>query len=291
MKKMLTMVFVVLALSKGFPQNDLKEPNKRADRFFIGLTYEYIQADMKLLTMTKHSFWDNQDLGTVELSKDDIDTINTFMDYREKVNNISLNAGMVLLNKPDNPWYIDGRILFGYISRENILNNKSNDSEPVEFTSKQNSPSFGLALAVKYFFNDKWAMAVILSSLYTSGNSNEIDENIYPEVTFMDESRDNKYMTSYTLGGLMASYSLKKITIAAGPGFYYLYNRNEYHIVRTDPENGATYEDNIETTLRAKSFINVNLRFGWQISNHFQFNAAAGISNDITINAGLLYFF
>ncbi|MFO7613480.1 MAG: hypothetical protein R6W71_02470 [Bacteroidales bacterium] len=240
--------------------------------------------------MTKHSVWNDQDLGTMDVSQDEIDTINSYMDYKEKVHDISVLAGMVLLNKPGSHWYIDGRISLGFVMRDNVLLNHSSDSSDIEFKSEQYSPSFGLGFNFKYLFSENWGLTLGMKSLYASGKSNNIDENIFPQVSFLNESKDNRYRMSHSMAGLMASYSLEKITIEAGPGFYFFYNRNEYHIVRSDSENGTNYEDNIETTLRSEMFINGCFRFGWRIAPHFQVNAAAGIGKDISLNAGLFYF-
>jgi hypothetical protein len=290
MKPILTILLLMMAIQHGFPQNDPAEPLHKPGKFFFGLNYDYIQAEMNLLTMTKHSVWGNQDLGTIDVPEEDIDTINSYMDYTEKINNISLVAGMVLLNKPGGHWYIDGRIMIGFVLRDNVLLNHSSDSADIKIKSEQYSPSVRMGFNFKYLFSEKWGLDLGVNSVYASGNSNKIDENIYPEVDFLDESRDNKYRMSCTMLSLLASYKANNFTIGVGPGFNFIYNRNEYHIVRSDTEDGTTYEDSIETTLRSDIFLNGTVQLGWRISDHFQANAGARIGKDISANVGLIYF-
>lgn len=290
MKKLYLLVIVMVLFVSARSQQKPAEPVKAGDRFFFGLTYSYLNADMKLLSLTKHSVWDNEDLGTKDLSQDGIDTINSYMDYTEKVNDLSLSAGMVFLNKPGSHWYIDGKITVGFAIRNNIILNTDNDSADSEINSEHYSPSFGLGFNFKYLFNDKWALNLGMSSLYASGSGNKIDQDIFPDVSFMGQEKENKFRMSYTTASLLASYTVKKFSIAAGPGFYILYNHNEYHIIRTSSEDGTTYEDSIETRLRSDMFVNGSLQLGWRISGHFLISAGTGIGKDISANAGLIYF-
>ena len=287
MKKLYVLSALMLLFLSARSQKESVEPEKSGDKFFFGFTYSFLHADMKLLSMTKHSVWADQDLGTKELTKNEIDTINSFMDYTEMIHNLSLSAGMVFLNKPGNHWYIDGKITVGFAIRKNTLLNTENDNQA---ESKHYSPSFGLGFNFKYLFNDKWALNLGVSTLYFSSKINNIDENIFPDVYFLDEKKENKLNFSYTNACFMACYTVKKFTIQAGPGFYYLFNQNKYHIVRTSSENGATFEDYIETTLRADMFIEGCIRADWRISGHFLITAGAGIGKDIYVNAGLIYY-
>jgi long-subunit fatty acid transport protein len=290
MNKLLTFLFVAIAFISGFPQGGPSEPGKKPDKVFFGLGYNYLHADMTLLSMTKKSVWDNQDLGTVDIGQDDIDSINSYMDYTEQVHNINLAVGMVLLNKPGGHWFIDGRISAGFNYRTNNLLNTDNDTAEVKIKSVHYSPEIGLGFNFMYSFNDKWAINLGVNSHYGSGKVNKIDENIYPVVAFLAEDRENKYRISYSTINFLASYTYKKFTFQAGPGFYWLFNKNEYHIVRSDENDGSTYEDSIETTLRSEMFIDGYLQVGWRISGHFMIIASTGISKDISANAALVYF-
>jgi hypothetical protein len=245
---------------------------------------------MRLLSFTKHSVWAGEDLGTKDLSADDIDTINSYMDYKEKLNNLSLEVGMVLLNKPDGKWYIDGQLQVGIVKRANELTNTDNDSADIVITSEHWSPSFGLGFNFRYLLDEHWAVNMGLNSIFVFGETDQIDEGIFPVIQFMDEARENNFRTSYSSIKLTASYEVNKFTIYAGPGFYMLHNWNKYHIIRTDTEDGTEYEDSIETTLRTDMFINGCIRIDWRVAPHFLITAGGGFSKDISANAGLIYF-
>jgi hypothetical protein len=129
-----------------------------------------------------------------------------------------------------------------------------------------------------------------LNSIYATGRDNNIDENIYPVVNFLNESRENIYRSLYSTVCLMASYRYKQFTFEAGPGVYFLYNGNTYHIERTNGGSGGTYVDDIKTRLRSEKFFNGLIQVDWRISGHFQVGAGVGIGGDLSANAGAVYF-
>lgn len=288
--KKITLLFILIPFCINVKSQVLNPDTlETGKKFFIGLSYSYLDVDMKLLSMTKSSIWNNQDLGTKEVSQEDIDTINSYMDYNEKINNIGLSAGMVLLNKTASKWYIDGRIFIGMVYRKNTLRNRDKESQNNDIRSEHYTPSFGLGFDFKYFIADHWGVDLSLNSLFSSGKNTKIDENIYPAVAFMEENKENRFLMSYSASKLMGIYTAGNLTIEAGPGFYFFHNRNEYNIVRESAVNSANYEDTIETTLRSDMFIMGCLQVSWKAADHFLINAGAGISKDITINAGIFY--
>ena len=290
MKKfMIFLTGLALAVSVCAQSSDPeKQPFK--EKFLLGLNYSFLDADLKLLTMTKHSFWDGQDFGTLKLEQDEIDTLNSFVDYNDQLHGLSLAAGMVLLNKPGNQWYIEGQLMIGLTRREYTVVNTKNNTTDIVVNSENISPWYGIGFNFRYHFNEKWGLALSPHTVYSFGTTDEIDDNLYPVVEFMDETRENTFDLSYSWVNLLASYTVKKFTISAGPGFYLLYNKHEYNIVRTHPEDGRTYEDTVTSTLRSGTFVNGSLQFDWKITDHFLFNAGAGISNDISATAGIIYF-
>jgi hypothetical protein len=290
MKRLSLLMLLLPTLMISWAQDTPGEEAGSRDKFFIGLDYSYLNADLNLLSLTKHSVWAGEDLGTKDLSAEDMDTINSYMDYNEKLNDFSLGIGMVLLQKPGGKWHIDGMFQVGIANRVNDLINTDNDSAEIVITSEHWSPSFGLGFNFRYHFNDHWAANLGLNSMFAFGEADQIDEGIFPVVLFMDETRENSFRTSYSVLDLTASYQFNKFTIYAGPGFYLLHNWNKYHIIRTDPEDATEYEDYIETTLRTDLFINGSIRIDWRVSSHFQVTAGGGFSKDISANAGLIYF-
>jgi hypothetical protein len=290
MKKFTLLLLLSYSCFFAFSQDSPSPPAGSSDKFFLGVNYAYVNASMKLFSLTKHSVWAGEDLGTKDMTEDDIDTINSYMDYKEKLNNFCLNAGMIMLNKPGGKWYIDGQLMIGVVKRVNDLTNTDNDSADIVITSEHWSPSFGLGFNFRYLFTEKWKMNLGINTSYAFGEVDEIDENIYPVVVVMDEKRENFFRLSYTWVDLSASYSVKMVTISAGPGLYFLHNKNEYNIERTDTQDGSIYNDNIKTSTRSEYLINGTVKIGWRISDHILIDAGAGISKDISVRAGLNYF-
>ncbi|NTV84065.1 MAG: hypothetical protein HGA23_07185 [Bacteroidales bacterium] len=290
MKKLSLLVMICCIYLITYSQDSPAPRAGSADKFFFGVNYIYLDANMELLSLTKHSVWAGEDLGTKDLTGDDIDSINSYMNYKEKLNNFCLNAGMIMLNKPGGKWYIDGRLMIGAAKRVNDLTNTDSDSTDIVITSEHWSPSFGLGINFGYLFTEKWKMNLGMNTIYAFGKVDEIDENIFPVLAVMDEKRENIFNLSYTWLDLTASYSTKTVTIAAGPGLYFLHNRNEYNIERADTQDGSIYNDNIKTITRSEYFINGTVKIGWRISDHILIDAGAGISKDISVRAGLSYF-
>jgi hypothetical protein len=290
MKKLSLLLLLIVLYLAARPQSNIPAPDNKAKRFFFSMNYSYLDSDLKLLSMTKHSVWDGRDYGITELEQDQIDTLNSFISYNEKLHDLNLAAGMVLLKNPGSPWNIDCQLVLGLVKRANSIVNTAANTTEQEINSENFSPTYGIGLNFSYLLNEKWKLKLYTQTLYASGTTDEIQDNIFPEVPTMDESRESQFKESYSRIDLFAAFNINNFCVSAGPGFYFLYNTHKYKIVRTNPEDGKIYEDTIETSLKNKNFINGNINLGWKFSNHFLINAGAGISNDITVTAGLVYF-
>jgi hypothetical protein len=289
MKKLLLCLLLSVMYLVARPQGNTNSPATEKSKLFFSLDYSYLDCDLKLLSLSKHSVWDGKDFGTTDLDQDQIDTLNSLINYNEKLQDLNLTAGVVILNNPDSPWYMDGQLIFGLVSRENSVVNKASDVTEQAFKSENFSPTFGIGFNFSYRLNDKWKLKLNTRSLYALGTTLEIEDNIFLQVPSLDEKREIKYKESYSRIDLLASYTINKLSFSAGPGFYLLYNKHDYNIVRTNTEDGKVYEDTIETSMRTRTFINGSLIVGWKFSDHFMLRAAAGISNDIAATAGIVY--
>ena len=292
MKKLYLMLLLTAVHFACYPQsNNSTTGAAKEQKFFVGLNYSYLDSDLKLLSMTKHSVWDGTDFGTIEVEQDQIDTLNSFINYNERLQYLYLTAGMVLLNNPTSPWYIDGHLVLGHVKRENSVINSGSDITEQDIESENFSPMFGIGFNFSYRLNEKWKIKLAAQSLYSSGTTDKIEDNVFLKVPGMDESRKSKLKESYSRLDFLASYQINSLTISAGPGFCFLYNTHKYEIVRTNPEDGKIYEDTIETSLKNKTFINGGLYLGWKFADHFQLNAGSAVSNDLMITGGIVYTF
>ncbi len=280
----ITLTFAVAA------QVPEKPENSSAGKYFFGANYSFFDIDLKLTSMSKHSVWMGEDFGTLTLTEGEIDTLNTFVNYHDRFNGIGLSAGVVFINKPGSDWYIDGLLTIGLSQKHYQVINTNLDTTDLDIKSEAISPWFGLGFLVQYKFNPHWGINLEPDLLYAFGNTDKIEDNLYPETGYLDETRENKFQTVYFVANLLASYKDRNITISAGPGFSLLYESHDLSIKRVNPENLNTFNDNIKSGLISESLFNGVIRLKWDMSDHFRFNAGAAFSRDLSLSAGLYYF-
>jgi hypothetical protein len=287
MKKILTFLISMAMVMTISGQNREQTENSSPGKFFFGVSYSYLNIDLKLISMTKHSVWLGEDLGTVTLSEDEIDTLNSFIDYHDQFQGINLSAGIILFEKPDNKWYVDGQLMLGLANKHYFITNNRTDSTEMDIKSETITPWLGLGFNVRYNINNHWGIKLSPRVIYSFGKTNEITDALYPETDYLVETRENKFRTTYCAVNLLASYSVKQFIISAGPGFHLFHDTHEYTINRLNPENENTFDDQINTKMMSKTLFNGVIQFEWKIGPHFQFNAGAGISNDFSFTSGI----
>lgn len=60
------------------------------------------------------------------------------------------------------------------------------------------------------------------------GKSNSIKDLVNPDLLNYNVSKDNKYRALYGKVSLLASFTIKKFTVLAGPGIYRIWMHHEY---------------------------------------------------------------
>lgn len=283
---MLAILTAFVSVSAQNPETGNKSSGKK---FYFGLSYSYLKTDLVLLSMTKESVWAGDDFGVLEVDQEEIDNLNSFVEFSDQFDEGILTAGMALLDKPGNPLNIKGMVTLGFGKRQHSVFNTNTDETEMKYNSKIHSPSVGVSFDFHYKLTDHWMIGLQASTLYLFGKTDNVDDNIYPVVGSMEEERENTFDLSYSRFNLLGSYVLNDFTFSMGPGFYLLYNWNKYEIIRTSQATGQTFEDTIKSKLRNTNFINGTARIDWRASEHFLINAAAGISKDITATAGIFY--
>lgn len=279
----MTLTIAVIAQAAEEPENS------SAGKYFFGANYSFFDIDLKLTSMSKHSVWMGEDFGTKTLNDGEVDTLNTFVNYHDRFNGIGLSAGMAFIDKPGSDWYVDGLITLGLSQKHYQVINTNTDTTDLDIKSNTISPWFGLGFLLQYKFNPHWGINLEPGLLYAFGKTDKIDDNLYPETGYLDETRENKFQTVYFVANLLASYEDRNITISAGPGFNLLYESHDFSISRVNPGNGNTFNDNIKSELISESFFNGVIRLKWNMSDHFRFNAGAAFSRDLSVSAGLYY--
>lgn len=291
MKKISFLLFWLLAVLVTRAQSDDQQTSHKPNRFHVGIGYAYIHTDMKLTDMIVQSSWNEISGEKHDLTDDEINDLNSREDNIRKYQDLSLEAGMILLNKPNGKWFIDGTILIGVASAHYKIFNDEIDSLEMVIKSGLSLPSFGLLFNIRYNFNPHWGIAVMPEARYSFGVNKQIDDNIYGKIEYFEESRKCDYTYLYGRVNMLASYSFKRLSISAGPGFYILYNSNDYKLERENPENNDIYLTEVKTTLIPRSFIDGELMIEWKIFDPLTLMAYGALGKDLILRGAIRYNF
>lgn len=290
MKIFTSILLCIMTSINVFAQNTDQDDQNLSGKFYLGITYSYFGNELKLLSMTQQSIWQDVDLGIYELDKDEIDTLNSFVDYNISFHAPGLEAGIVLLNKPDSRWYIDTKIMVGLSKIVSQTYNTNENTTDMDISSEKFTPWFGLGFNIKSRLGNKWGLKLAPIIAYSWTNTDEIEDNLIPITEFFEETRVNKANYLYSRLSIFATYTWKEITFNAGPGFYMMYNKHNYKIERTDPDEGDVYIDIIDTKMISESFIDVNIGLDWEINHRFTLNALCGFGKDFMLHTGIKYY-
>ena len=276
--------FVVVVLHAQ--SNDQQTPSKLR-RFHAGLGYSFIQTDMKLMSMSTQSFWNEASGEKHDFDVDELSDLNSREKNTRKYQSFAVEVGMILLNKPGGKWFIDGTIMIGIASANYKIWNKEVDTMEMLIKSGLSLPSFGLLFNIRYNFNPHWGIAVMPEARYSFGVNKQIDDNIYGKIVYFNESRKCNYNYLYGRINLLATYTIKGLTISAGPGFYTLYNTNFYKLERVNPENGDTYRTEVKTSLVPRAFIDGNIVVEWRIIELLTLTAYGALGKDLIVRGAI----
>jgi hypothetical protein len=292
MKKIILLLPFVFFNFFLIAQNAEKDPAvKNPGRFFAGLSYAYLDNEMKLSSLSIHSVWQEVDFGTDEFTPDELDEINSFAERQVTVNDVMLEAGMILFDKPDSKWSIDGSILLGLSKVNTETFNTNTDSLEIRVESGFSEPSFGVGFNVDYRFSLKWGLRIRPVAVVAFGKSDDITDNLYVKVDNYTEVRENMFTTVYERLSIMAAYTAGNFTIAAGPGFYYAHSHHEYTVERTNKSTGDVLLDEINSGLVPRSFVDGVVAAEWRFFDPLSLNVYVGVGKDIVAKAGLYYQF
>lgn len=264
---------------------------KLEKRFQIGLSYAYMNLDMKVHAMSISSIWQGVDFGTNELTDEEIDEINSFAERSVTLNGIMLEAGMTLFGNKGSKWNADGVLMLGMAKSYTQTHNQNTDTNELTLKSKFTEPCFGIGFNVAHRFNPKWGLLIKPLVVITFGKSDEIEDNMYPYVDNHSEVREDEFTTIYECINIQATFTAGDFRISAGPGFYYAHSYHNYRVERTNNSTGDILLDKIETRLVPRSFIDGVATIEWTILDPLSLNVSVGVGKDIAARAGLNYRF
>ena len=291
MKKYLCIALMLPLGFSSFAQEKRGEQITKDRRFFVGATYSFMSLDMKLTSLTLHSVWYGSDAGTEVKTKEQIEEINSFVDRHSRINAVCIQLGMNFINNPDVKWKLKGSLFGGLADNLTTVTNTKNSVKEYSFNSGLSKPCLGLEFDFGYQFTPAWGLFLKPIITGTMGKSNSIKDLVNPDLLNYTVSRENKYRALYGKISVLASFTVKKFSVFAGPGFYRIWSHHEYKRVYAQNEEWESITEEITTNIVSRNFVDGNVAVAWRITKQFTLNALCGIGNDININASLYYNF
>lgn len=287
------LIFLILAGPVLTVHAQEQQPNQTArnHRVHIGLSYGFNQTDMKLIYLKELFTWNEQSSEPRELTDEEIDNLNSRESFTRQFQAITLEAGMILLDKPESKWLIDGTLRIGIAASRYQVQNNQIDTLAMEIKSGFKNPTASVQLSVTYKLSPHWGIAAVPHFAYAYGVDKDIQDNTYGEVQNFVETRKCYYNYLYGRVDLMAVWRTKSLNIGVGPGFYLLYNTNDYRINRTNPANGDTYSTQVLTHLVSKSFIDGNIHIEWKIIPSLTVTGFLSAGHDLTARGSVAWYF
>jgi hypothetical protein len=291
MKKLILLCIGLIITLAAQSQLGAGEPDQSDNRFFIGLSYSYMNIGMELSGLSLHSEWFGSDLGTTDLTNDEISEINGFVDRNSTINALCVEAGMKFLDKPESDWKINGSLLLGIAENITTVENTNTGEQEYSFNSGFSKPCLGIGFDVGYRLSEHWGLSLRPYIIGSMGNTAEIKDGVNPDpINFIAEKED-KYQTLYLRASLFAAYTAGSVTIYAGPGFYDCWTKHEYRRQYTGTETGEAITEKITSTTVTKSFIDGSIAIAWRITEAISLNAHTGFGSDLMVDAGIHYNF
>lgn len=291
MKQFILILIVILSTLRAISQEKPAEPSKKSHNFFAGISYSYMNMDLKLSSLSNYSNWDGVNPETKDFTEDQINEINSFIKRTNQVNNLDVEFGMKLLDKPGSHWQIMGKLMGGIASTDLNLYNKNSESSEVRSQSGFSKPSFGIGFNFVYNFNFHWGLSLNPFFVGTAGNAKQIEDNINQDPVNFSVSRSDKFRTFYEHISLLARYRVGNFAFEAGPGFYWMNSYHKYIIERTNLTTGLLRIDETTSNAIPKSFIDGTVGAEWQIIDLLTVYAHAGIGSDLVIMTGIHFNF
>jgi len=291
MKKAMIFLFLLSLIFTLQAQEQEQKQATEIKRVHIGLSYGYTETNMELLYMKELFTWNETTSEPRELTGEEIDNMNSRETFFRQFQGLTLEAGMVLLGKPESKWFIDGSILLGVASSKYQVNNNQIDTLNLENKSGFKSPTASVHFNITYKLSPHWGIAVAPHFSYAYGVDKEIQDNTYGHVENFIETRKSYYNYLYGRMNLYAVWMFKSVTIGVGPGFYLLYNTNDYRINRTNPTTGDNYTTQVITHLISKDFIDGDIHIEWKVIPSLAVKGFVGIGRDLTARGSISWYF
>ena len=291
MKKLL---FILLMLTVGFSalaQESGSEKTTKNRPFFVGVSYSYMSVDMKLADMSLHSVWYGSDLGTYDLTEDEIDNLNDQFDRSSEINAILAEFGWWILKKPETKWQVNAKLFGGIAQSFSNITNKSGESQEITYNSGFSKPCLGLGAGVGYRFTDRWGLNLNPVLVGTMGKSDDITDKTHPDPVNFQSVKEHKYKTMVGRIDLLVSFHTGPVNIYAGPGLYRVWSWHDYTRTYSEGDPGEVITEEMTTRIATGSWLNAVAGASWEITSSFTIFAKAGLGTDLSVDGGIHFNF
>lgn len=287
-------LFVILMLTVGLSalaQEPGSEKTTKNRPFFVGVSYSYLSVEQKLTDMSLHSVWYGNDLGTSDLTEDEIKTLNDQFDRSTKVNAILAEFGWWILKKPETQWQVNAKLFGGIAQSLSNINIKEGESQEISYNSGFSKPSLGLGAGVGYRFTDRWGLNLNPLLVGTMGKSNEITDKAFPDPINFQSAKEHKYKTLVGRVDLLVSFRAGPVNLYAGPGLYRVWSWHDYTRTYSEGDPGEVITEEMTTRIVTRSCLNAVAGASWQITPAFTLVAKAGFGSDLSFDGGIHFNF
>ena len=291
MKKFIFFTSLILLAISVRSQVTVQEPVRTGKRFFVGISYSYLSMDLKLSAMSLHSNWYGTDMGTNNLSADELEEVNSIVNRNTRVNYLSVNAGMEFTNNPGSKWHFTGTLNLGIAGLMTEVHNTSTDSLEYIFDSDFSKPCLGFVFNVGYSFDKHWGLSLLPRLLGSMSKVNKINDMVNPDPINFTPVKQEKNSVIYFRSDLLANYSIGPVSLYMGPGFYFFWSKHQYRREYTNINTGDVLIEEANSTLVPEMFVDGSIAVEWRIIEILTFNAHAGIGKDLILDAGIHYNF
>jgi len=291
MKKHVLLLMLISCFFSALAEESAGEQTMKNRRFFVGVSYSFMSADMRLTDMSLHSVWYGNDMGKYDLSGEEIDELNEQFERNSRINALLAEFGWWIVKKPETGWQVNGKILAGIAQNQSTIDNKSTGEEQISFNSGFSRPCLGLGAGVGYRLTNRWGLSLNPYIVGTMGTSSEIVDNTNPDPLHFQAVLEHKFRTLVGRIDLQASFRAGPVNIFAGPGIYRIWSWHDYTRNYSEGDPGEVITEEMTTRIVITSWLVATAGVSWEIIPPLTIFARTGLGADISVDGGIHFNF
>jgi hypothetical protein len=269
MKKSFLFILLTGTTLLLFAQDDTAVEKKR---FYGGLAFSYFTNQLEMTGYSSSNSIDGESFEWHDWPDDEIADFNTYVCTSQNWMVPSLLFGMKILDPPGSRWLLSGEASVGYMFFHHEEEDRNTGATLLKVKNDGRfNISGSLAFDLKYRLG-KWYLAANPAVITGVAHSYEVEYNYLPEGEY-ETSYDLTTTIIYPKMNLLGGYSFHNLSIYAGGGVNFYYNRHHLEISKSTLYQ--TFGDEIKVDFRSKSNFNAVAGFDWLIADRFLWKAKA----------------